>query len=365
MTRHYLDHASTTPPRPQVIDTVTEWLGRVADPGRVHTEGLEVRAAIESARDSVAALVGARNREVVFCSGATEAVNAAVWGAAQRQDGPIVVSAVEHSCVREAAERTGRCLVLGVDSDGCVDLGALDDALTHQPALVCVQWANHEVGTVQPIAEVAARCQEAETLLLVDAAMAAGHIPVTFDGIDLLAITAHKIGGPPGIGALVVRRGLRLPPLLLGGAQERARRAGLENVPAIMGFSAAAELAEVPATAETAFTSRLRTVIGGLDGVKAFGPDDPAKRVSHIACFGFDDVDAEPVLVGLDRSGIAAHSGSSCSSELIEPSPVLAAMGAPADRSLRLSVGWTTTDADIAAVEQALPKVLAGLRALR
>lgn len=209
-------------------------------------------------------------------------------------------------------------------------------------------------------------------LVHVDAAQAAGRVPVAFSelGADLMSVSAHKFGGPPGTGALLVRRGLRLPPLLLGGDQERARRAGMENVPAIVGFgAAAAELCSggrlaTEAAEATRMTSALLEAALGVPGVQAYGATAPADRLPHIICVGVAGVEAEAVLLGLDQAGIAAHSGSACSSESLEPSPVLEAMGVDAERSLRLSVGWSTIDADIEAFAAVFPGVVARLRAL-
>lgn len=369
MTRSYLDHASTSPPRPAVIEAMTTWLSAPAgDPGRIHTEGLTARVAVETAREEVATLFGARSREVVFTSGATEAIATAVWGAAER--GPHqVVPAVEHSAVRETAARAGEVTVIAVDGMGRIDADEVLAAIRPDTALVHVQWANHEVGTTQPVAEVVTACRERGVLVHVDAAQANGHLPIAFDdlGADLLSVSAHKFGGPPGIGALLVRRGLRLRPLLLGGDQERARRAGLENVPAIAGFgAAAAALADGALDAEAAtarrLTDRVLATVPDLGGVRAYG--DPVDRAPHLVCLGIDGIEPQAVLLGLDRAGVAAHSGSACSSESLEPSPVLEAMGVDAHRSLRISVGWSTTDADIDTLLTALPKVLADLRAL-
>jgi len=346
------------------------WLSGAADPGRVHTEGRIARAVVEDARDQVAALLGARSREVVFTSGATEAIATAVWGACER--GPhVVVPAVEHSAVRDAS---ARYLVteVGVDRLGRVDPDEVVAAIRPgETALVHVQWANHEVGTLQPVAEVVAACRERGVLVHVDAAAAAGHVPIDFVDLDadLLSVSAHKLGGPQGIGALLVRRGLRLRPLLVGGEQERARRAGMENVPAIVGFgAAAAALSQLGALAEEAARNRAQTEALGaaalaVAGVVAFG--DTRHRVPHVVCLGVEGVEAEPVLLGLDQAGVAAHSGSSCSSESLEPSPVLEAMGVPAERSLRVSVGWSTTDDDVAAFARAFPTVVDRLRSLR
>jgi cysteine desulfurase len=245
------------------------------------------------------------------------------------------------------------------------------DAVTERTAVVHVQWANHEVGTRQPVAEVVARCRERGVLVHVDAAAAGGHDPIAFDdlGADLLSVSGHKLGGPPGSGALLVRRGVRLRPLLVGSDQERARRAGMEAVPTVAGFGAAcAALAtgttlDDEAGAQRRLTERVLEAAGPMAGVRVHG--DPHDRVPHIVCLGFDDVEPQAVLLGLDRAGVAAHSGSACASESLEPSPVLAAMGVDALRSLRVSTGWSSTDTDVDALLDALPRVLTDLRALR
>ncbi|HEX7094366.1 MAG TPA: cysteine desulfurase family protein [Acidimicrobiales bacterium] len=371
MTRHYLDHASTTPLRARARAAMVEALDRLhGDPGRIHQEGMAARAAVEEAREQVAALVGARPREVVFTSGATEAIAAAIWGASERGSHQ-VVPAVEHSAVRACAERAGRVTFVEVDRTGRVDPDAVMAAVDDDTACVHVQWGNHEVATVQPVAEIVAACRERGVLVHVDAAQAVGHVPVAFDelGADLMSISAHKFGGPLGMGALLVRRGLRLRPLLLGSDQERARRAGLENVPAIVGFGAAcAELCEGDTLAREEDVARSRTQrvldgVAGIEGVQVYGNQE--HRLPHLVCLGFADVEPQAVLLGLDRAGVAVHSGSACASESLEPSPVLAAMGVDAHRSLRVSVGWSTTDDDIDAFCAALPDVLATLRAYR
>jgi cysteine desulfurase len=297
----------------------------------------------------------------VFTSGATESIHAAVWGAAGRGGGAIAVADVEHSAVRDASARH-KTVTLAVDGEGRIDPTLPDDDL----GLVHCQWGNHEVGTLQPVAEIVAACKQRGVLSHVDAAQAAGRVPIAFDdlGADLMSVSAHTFGGPKGIGALLVRRGLRLDPLFLGGEQERARRAGLENVPAIVGFGAAADAVDIAGESarNTAQTQRLLTAATSIPGVVRFGGDP---RLPHIVCVGISDVEAEAVLLGLDQAGIAANSGSACSSESLEPSPVLQAMGVDAERSLRFSVGWSTTEADVDAAVDALPRVIERLRALR
>jgi cysteine desulfurase len=363
------------------MEAMLPWLS-AADPGRVHAEGRMARVALEDARDQVAELFGTRSRQVVFTSGATESINAAVHGALARAatglaaaGGPVVVGpAVEHSAVRDASTaRAASVLGTPVDSTGRADVDALLAAIGPATALVHCQWANHEVGTLQPVAEVVSACRERGVLVHVDAASAAGHVPIDFDalGADLLSLCAHKLGGPRGAGAMLVRRGLRVPPMVVGGAQERDRRGGLEDVPALVGFGAAAqELCSgvglgAEAVRAAAQVDRLRAAALAISGVTAFGPLAAAGRVPHILCLGVEGVEAEAVLLGLDQAGVAAHSGSACSSEALEPSPVLEAMGVPAERSLRLSVGWSTTDEDIGRACSALPAVIGRLRSLR
>jgi cysteine desulfurase len=392
--RAYLDHASTSPVRPAALEAMLPWIS-AADPGRVHTEGRMARVALEEARQQVAELFGTRSRQVIFTSGATEAINAAAYGALRLDEKRgrggrhrVAVAPVEHSAVREASEREATACrwaeragpagpawlaALEVDGTGRIEPASVSAALVDADvALVHCQWANHEVGTIQSVAEIVARCHDRGVLVHVDAAAAAGHVPLAFDdlGADLLSVSAHKLGGPRGVGALLVRRGLRVPPLLVGGAQERARRAGMEDVAAAVGFgAAAAELLDggrlaAEAAAAVAQTERLRAAALLISGVEAYGPADARARLPSLVCLGIEGVEAEAVLIGLDQAGVAAHSGSACSSELLEPSPVLAAMGVNAERSLRLSVGWSTTDGEVDLAVQALPRVIDDLRAL-
>ena len=435
-TRSYLDHASTSPLRPEAREALLAALDITGDPGRIHAEGLTAREAVEQARRQVADLLGARPREVVFTGGATEAIAAACWGAsarwADRRGAPTpepqrsgdtggtaepqrsgdtggtaepggadghggwsgtdgtggphqVVPAVEHSSVRLAAARHGDVTIVPVDAHGHVRIGDMLAAVRDDTALVHLQWGNHEVGTRQDLAEAVAACRERGVLVHVDAAQAVGREAVHFRdlGADLLSVSAHKFGGPAGVGALLVRQGLRLPPLLVGGDQERARRAGLENVPGLVAFGATCAALASPAPGPGAgddrpvtraeaegaeqrrLTDRIAAALGttpGLDGLSVYG--DLADRLPHILCLGVEGIEPQAVLLGLDRAGIAAHSGSACSSESLEPSPVLEAMGVDAHHSLRLSVGWSTTDADVDRLLDALPRVLADLRSL-
>jgi cysteine desulfurase len=392
--RHYLDHASTAPLRPEAAAAMVSWLtdgpsqGMVgADPGRIHAEGMHARVALEQARTEVATLLGARSREVVFTSGATEAIAAATWGAlrrAQEAGGArhVVLAAVEHSAVRFSAAAFadalgGKVTIVGVDRLGRVDADEMLAAVRPDTALVHLQWGNHEVPTLQPVREVVAACRELGVLVHVDAAQAVGRVPVDFGalGADLLSASGHKFGAPPGTGVLLVRRGLRLEPLLQGGDQERARRAGLESVPALVGLGAAARaldtmcdgggtLLAVEERTSRELTRRLIDGLTAIEGVTALGDVDDAGRLPHNVCVAIEGVEPQGVLLGLDQHGIAAHSGSACSTESLEPSPVLEAMGVDAQRSLRLSVGWDTTDEDVDAALHAVPEVVSRLRGL-
>lgn len=377
MARAYLDHASTTPARPAAVAALQAWTCLpAADPGRLHEEGRIVRDALEGAREHVAELVRVAGRQVVFTSGATESINAAVWGATQEAPGaPVLCAGVEHSAVRDASARYAPCEDIRVDTAGRIDVDAVRERLRAgsmpRPALVHCQWGNHEVGTLQPVAQVVALCREAGVVVHVDAAAACGHLPLDLGalGADLVSISAHKLGGVPGAGALVVRRGTRFAPLLVGGEQERGRRGGLEALPALLAFGAAAAALTDEVLAEEAVTARaqigaVEAAALAVDGVEVVGPG-PDDRLPHIVCLGVAGVEAEPVLIGLDRAGIAVHSGSACSSESIAPSPVLEAMAVDPSHSLRVSVGWTTTDEDCAAFAGTFARVVDDLRALR
>ena len=381
MRRTYLDHASTTPPRPEVLAALTRWMTMpAADPGRLHEEGRVVRDALEEARRQVAALVGAAPREVVFTSGGTEAINAAVWGATRQHPGaPVLFANVEHSAVRDASARLAPVEVIPVDVTARLDAGALESRLAAKslprPALVHCQWANHEVGTLQPVHEVVDLCRAAGVPVHVDAAAACGHVPIDLAelGADLVSLSAHKFGGVAGAGALVIRRGSRFEPLIVGGEQERARRAGLEAIPALVAFGAAAaalsadgaRLLHSEAERARGHIAMLALSATSVEGVDIVGPGRPEERLPSLLCLGVHGVEAEPVLIGLDRAGVAVHSGSACSSESIEPSPVLEAMGVDASHSLRVSVGWSTNEEDVAAFGAAFTEVVNGLRSLR
>jgi cysteine desulfurase len=373
--RAYLDHASSSPLRPAALEAMLPFLrDHPADPGRLHSEGRVTRVALEAAREQVASFVGARPREVVFTSSGTEAVNSAVWGALEKagRRGHVVTTAVEHSSVRDAIARSGLdCTVVGVDRVGRYAADEVAGAVRSDTVLVSVQLANHEVGTRQPAAEVCAQVRDRGTAALVhvDACAAIGHVPVSFSelGADLCSVTAHTWGGPKGAGALLVRRGLRVPPLLVGGAQERARRGGIEDVPAWVGFGAACaaiDLAE-EARAQRELIDAAARAASTVPGVQRYGDVSAEGALPNLLCMGVEGVEAEPILLALDQHGVAVHSGSSCSSETLEPSPVLEAMGVDAEHSLRVSVGWPSTAADVERFAAVFPGIVERLRGLR
>jgi cysteine desulfurase len=360
-----------------MVASLRELGDRAADPGRVHEEGRTARHALEEAREKVARFLGTKARQIIFTSGGTESVNAAVWGATRSRPGrAVALAGVEHSSVREASMRLAPIVAIAVDETGRLIPESLEQALRGaeaagtEIALVHCQAANHEVGTLQPVAEIVSLCRERRVPVHVDAVAACGHVPLELDalGADLVSVSAHKLGGPPGIGALVVRRGTRVAPFVVGGEQERLRRAGFENIPAAVGFGAVSDLlADTSRLADEAgrqrhLSERIADSATAVDGVSILGS---SIRVPHIVTVAIAGVEAEPVLLGLDRAGIAAHSGSSCASESLAPSPVLEAMGADAERSLRLSVGWNSTDDDAEAFAMAFGDVVSSLRALR
>lgn len=375
MDRIYLDEASEAPLLPEARDAMLQWLGRPADPSRVYTEAMEARRVIEEARESVGALFGAAPRDVTFTSSATEALNWLV-DASCRQEPKVAVSATEHSAVFDSAMRAGAegltvIEVIGTNRVGAVELGHLAELLSEEirPRSVFVQHANHETGTVQPVEAAAQLCHEREVTCIVDAALAGGRVPVTLEstGADALVVSAHKFGGPPGAGAVVTRRGLRFRPMFLGGNQERARRAGPENVAAISGFGAAAATVkddlESEAERQRRITNDLRRKIADeIEGIEFLG--DPNSRLPHVVSMQMQGVQGEPVVLGLDQAGFAVHSGSACSNEILEPSRILEAIGVESRENLRISVGRSTPEDFAGQFVEVLAKTITGLRAL-
>ncbi|HEX9939905.1 MAG TPA: cysteine desulfurase family protein [Longimicrobium sp.] len=374
----YLDYAASAPVRREAREAMLPFLeGRFGNPSSIHRFGREARAALEEARATLASVIGAAPGEIVFTRAGTEADGVAILGRARQLRGaPVAVGATEHKAVlasAHAAEDEGaRVIVLPVDANGVVSLDAVEAALAERPAVMSVMWANNEVGTVQPVAEIGARCRAAGVVFHSDAVQALGKVPVRADAVpvELLAFSAHKLGGPKGIGALYVRRGTQLKPLLFGGGQERGLRPGTEDVAGAVGFAAAAHAAEAERERAMArigalrgrLEAGLRERIPGLV-VNAAG----AERLPTVSNVSLPGADPEAMLMSLDLEGIAASSGSACSSGAVEPSHVLTAMGIPAELagpSVRFSLGWGTTDAEIDRVLDVFPSVVERVRTL-
>ena len=346
----YLDYNATAPMKPAVIAAVVEAMGRLGNASSVHRFGRLARRAVEEARERVAALVGARPEQVVFTSSGTEANNLALHGHGRVR---VIISAIEHDSVRRAAPHAE---ILPVGADGVVDLEALARLLSRdgKPALVSVLLANNETGVIQPVAEVARLARSHDCLVHCDAVQAAGKIPVDLGslGVHLMSLSAHKIAGPQGAGALVVADGVEVEPMLRGGGQERSRRAGTEGVAALAGFGVAAELAR-EGLGNTASLTRLRDdlerrVLDLAPGVNIFGAEAP--RVANTSCFTMPGVASETQVMALDLAGVAVSAGAACSSGKVQPSHVLRAMGASeaeAGGAIRVSLGWRTSAADI------------------
>jgi cysteine desulfurase len=366
----YLDHAATTPMRPEAVDAMTPFLGeRFGNPSGVHAVARAARAAIDDGRDVLAAALGARAGEVVFTGSGTEADNLAVLGLTGR--GRAVCSAVEHHAVLHAVQAAGGTVV-GVDADGVVDLDALAGALGDDVSVVSVILANNETGVVQPLADVAevVRRRAPHAALHTDAVQAVNWLDVASVAAvaDLVSVSAHKFGGPQGVGALVVRDGISVAPIIHGGGQERDRRSGTHNVAGIVGMAAALDAATRARDATVTRLGELRDrladeLLAAVPGSVETG-SRPAK-VAGTCHLMFEGVESEALLLLLDDAGVCASAGSACASGAIEPSHVLTAMGidrALALSSLRLSLGWTTTDTDIDLAVKAVPEAIARLR---
>jgi len=383
--RVYLDHAASTPARPEVVAAMLPWLtDHPGNPSGSHAAAREARRAVDDARDHVAVLVGCLPGEVVFTSGGTEADNLAVDGVVRATGGLPVCSAAEHPAVLEPVRDAGG-LVVPTDAGGCIDLEALSEVLASVDAspaadapetgiaLVSAMVANNETGAVTDIDAVAAVVAEhaPDTVVHTDAVQATAwlDLPATVHRAGLVSITGHKFGGPKGAGALVVRAGVPLAPVLRGGGQERERRSGTQNVPAIVGLGEAARLMVVERDAVCQRVGALRNrledgLVEAVSGARRTVPDG-TPRTPGVAHLCFDGIESEELLFLLERDGIAASAASSCASGAQEPSPVLAAMGidrVTAAGSLRLSLGWASTGAD---VDHALAVVPAAVERLR
>jgi cysteine desulfurase len=400
----YLDNNASTRPADEVVDAVRHAQRELwANPSSVHRFGQLARQKVELARASVASLIGSHPRQIVFTSGGTESDNLAIRGVLGDSEGVLITSRVEHSAVREPAEvfgKRGKTVWLPIAPGGLIDPKAVADAIEKHagghaegsvggnsgggPVLVSVQWANNETGVIQPIQKiaeaVAGACERVSAdrpgrvrvYLHVDACQVVGKIPVDVGavGIDLLSLSGHKLHGPKGVGALYVRRGLRIGRQMQGGPQELQRRGGTENTAGIIGLGVAAELAGAflgdadQIAGLTALRDRFEaSVLAALPGSVVNGPGDlgPAARLWNTSNIAFPGLEAEAILLGLSERGVCASAGAACSSGSLEPSPVLLAMGVPepvAHGSVRFSLGRTTTDQEIDRALEILPKVV-------
>jgi cysteine desulfurase len=350
------------------------------NPSSVHHFGQKAKAVVDEARTAVAALIGADPSEVVFTSGGTESDNYAIRGVAEALEATgrkhLVASVIEHEAVlntlKALARRGWTVTLLPVDQSGIVTAGSLDEALTDSTALVSIMHANNEIGTIQPIAELARLAHQRGALFHTDAVQSAGKLPVDVKalGVDLLSLSAHKFNGPKGIGAIWIRRGLRMLPIMTGGKHERNRRAGTENVAGIAGMGVAAQIARTKMAEDAPRLAALRDrleagILRVVSGTQVNGAREP--RVPNTTNISFDRVEAESLLIALDLEGIAVSTGSACSSGTLEPSHVLKAMGFPPHRtqnSIRFSLGAGNTEADVDRVIAVLPAVVEKLRSL-
>ncbi len=380
MKRIYLDYAATTPTHPEVVKAMLPYFTEAfGNPSSIYSYGQETKGAIEEARVKVADLIGARDEDIVFTSGGTEADNFAIKGVAYANElkgNHIITSSIEHHAVLETCkflERKGFIITyLPVDKCGSVDPDDVRKAITDKTILISVMHANNEMGTIEPTAKIGKIAKEAEIYFHTDAVQAVGHIPVDVNelGVDLLSMSAHKLYGPKGIGALYVKKGTKLTPFMHGGEQERRRRASTESVPGIVGLGKAAELAreEMSEEAERLTCLRDQLAKGLLERIDHTCLNGhPIIRLPNNVNVSIDYVEGESMVLNLDLESICASTGSACSSSSLEPSHVLLAMGLSHEQahgSLRFTLGKWTTEEDIERVLDALPRIVAKLRAM-
>jgi cysteine desulfurase len=379
--RIYFDHNATTPVDPAVAETIARVMtGEFGNASSVHHFGQRAKAILDEARSAVAALIAAEPSEIVFTSGGTESDNFALRGVAEALEPTgkrhLIASSIEHEAVlvtmRALARRGWRTTLLPVDQTGIVDPETLRSAMTDDTAIVSVMHANNEIGTSQPVAELARIAHDRGAMFHTDAVQSVGKIPVDVRalGVDFLSLSAHKFNGPKGVGALWIKRGSRVTSILTGGKHERNRRAGTENVPGIAGLGIAAQLATKKLTSEAARLGGLRdrledAIVAKVPGTAVNGSREP--RVPNTTNISFDAVEAESLLIALDLEGVAVSTGSACSSGTLEPSHVLRAMGLPSPRtqnSIRLSLGAGNTEAEVDFVVSKLPAIVDKLRSL-
>ena len=377
MDRIYMDYSATTPMRKEVLEAMMPYMStEFGNPSSIHWFGRNAKKAMEDARARIAAAIGAAEPgEIIFTSGGSEADNLAIWGVMETYGKKhLITSAVEHHAVLDTAkilEKEGYDLtVLPVDEYGMVDPEAVRKAIRPDTGLVTIMYGNNEIGTVEPIGEIAAICKEKGVFFHTDAVQAVGHIPVNVKalGVDLMSFAAHKFYGPKGIGGLYVRKGIRLEPQITGGAQERKRRAGTENVAYIVGMAKALELAvaELPEEIKHLSTLRDRLIKGLTERIPEIKLNGhPIKRLPGNVNISYRYVEGESLLLHLDINGIAASSGSACTSGSLEPSHVLMAIGLSheiAHGSVRMSLGKFNTEEDVDRVLEVFPGIVAKLR---
>jgi cysteine desulfurase len=379
--RVYFDYNATTPLAPEVVDVISRVSRDVfGNASSIHHFGQQAKATMDEARSAIASLLNADSSEIVFTSGGTESDNFAIRGAADALEPKgrrhLIASGIEHEAVlntlRALARRGWRTTLLPVDHTGIVSPDRLREAIDDDTAFVSVMHANNEIGTIQPVAALAAIAHEHGALMHTDAVQSAGKIPVDARalGVDLLSLSAHKFNGPKGAGVLWIKRGTRMQPAVTGGKHERNRRAGTENVPAIAGLGVAAALAAAKMTVDAARVGALRDrletgILRGVPGTAVNGAREP--RVPNTTNISFERVEAESLLIALDLEGIAVSTGSACSSGTLEPSHVLKAMGLPSHRtqnSLRFSLGMFSTGEEVDRVIEILPRLVEKLRGL-
>jgi cysteine desulfurase len=380
MKRIYLDYAATTPTHPEVAKAMLPYFTEVfGNPSSIYSHGQEAKGAIDEARIHLAELIGAWNEEIIFTSGGTEADNFAIKGVAfanKNKRDHVITSSIEHHAVIETCkflEKRGfNVTYLPVDEYGLVDPEDVKKAITNKTILISVMHANNEVGTIEPIDEIGKIAKEAGIYFHTDAVQTVGHIPVDVNelGVDLLSMSAHKLYGPKGIGALYIRKGTKLTSFIHGGEQERRWRAGTENVPGIVGLGRAAELArqKISEEAERLACLRDKLIKGIMERIDhTYLNGHPSRRLPNNVNVSVDFVEGESMLLNLDLEGICASTGSACSSSSLEPSHVLLAMGLSHEHthgSLRLTLGKWTTDEMIEQVLDVLPRIVAKLRAI-
>ena len=389
MPRVYLDHNATTPVEPEVLQAMLPYLsGEFGNAASIHTPGQRARAAVETAREQVAALIGARSQEVVFTSGGTESDNHAIFGivrggsragaasGAQKEAKHVITAQIEHEAVLNACQALekegGAVTYLPVNSSGLINVEELRDAIGPETALISVMHANNELGTVQPLEEIGKVAAQNDIYFHTDAVQSAGKIPIDVAslGVDLLSISGHKFYAPKGIGALYIRGGTRLRQLLYGGHHQRGFRPGTENVPGIVGLGKAAELARRALEEDASRISLLRDelergLLARIPHARANAAAAP--RTPNTANITFPGIEGEALVIALDLKGLACSTGAACSSGAVEPSHVLTAIGLPPEEaraSIRFSLGRHTSSADVASALEAVPGAVAQLRQL-